>query len=164
MDTVPFGGEAAWTHPPTSGTGRDGWCWGRGVAAPEVAVAPFCHLVAHLRAEAESLSGGLVLLFDRDEHAGHFGGAKRCSAAQDTSTDIGGVMVGCPGMDELVIGGRGVSGTAAGARVASHSGRSRSMANATNKASELIRDREGGPLSRLFEGPGQVSRPCSRSK
>lgn len=114
LDTAPFGDEAAWAHPPTSGTVQDGWLWGRGAADSKVAVAMFCHLAAHLRAEAESLRGDLVLLFDLDEHTGRFGGAKRYFAAQDTPTDIGGVMIGYPGMDKLVIGGRGCTGYGCG--------------------------------------------------
>ncbi len=160
LDTAPFGDEAAWTHPPTSGTVHDGWLWGRGAADSKVAVAMFCHLAAHLRTEAELLSGDLVLLFDLDEHTGHFGGAKRYFAAQDTPTDIGGVMIGYPGMDKLVIGGRGVYRVRLRVHgVASHSGGSRSTANAVSKASAIIRALENEPLPGPAEGfgPGKLT-------
>ncbi|MGW5877767.1 M20 family metallopeptidase [Nocardiopsis terrae] len=160
LDTAPFGDEHAWTHSPTSGTVRDGWLWGRGAADSKVAVAMFCHLAAHLRTEADALCGELVLLFDLDEHTGGFGGAKRYFAAQDTPPDIGGVMIGYPGMDKLVIGGRGVYRVRLRVHgVASHSGGSKSTANAISKASAIIRALEGEPLPGAAEGfgPGKLT-------
>ncbi|GAB3727036.1 M20 family metallopeptidase [Nocardiopsis nanhaiensis] len=160
LDTAPFGDEAAWTHPPTSGAVQDGWLWGRGAADSKVAVAMFCHLAAHIRTQAESLRGDLALLFDLDEHTGNFGGAKRYFAAQDTPTDIGGVMIGYPGMDKLVIGGRGVYRVRLRVHgVASHSGGSRSTANAISKASAMIRALEGEPLPGPADGfgPGKLT-------
>jgi acetylornithine deacetylase/succinyl-diaminopimelate desuccinylase-like protein len=108
LDTAPFGDEHAWTHFPTSGVIENGWMWGRGSADSKVAVAIFCHLASRLTASTEQLHGSLVLLFDLDEHTGHFGGARQCFEGPDAPNDIAGVMIGYPGMDKLVIGARGV--------------------------------------------------------
>jgi succinyl-diaminopimelate desuccinylase len=160
LDTAPFGDEAAWTNPPTSGIVRDGWLWGRGAADSKVAVAVFCHLAAHLRTEAELVSGSVVLLFDLDEHTGGFGGAKRFFDAADTPAGIGGVMIGYPGMDKLVVGGRGVYRVRLRVHgVASHSGGSRSTANAISKAAAIVRALEGEPLPGPADGfgPGKLT-------
>ncbi|MGH3939935.1 MAG: M20/M25/M40 family metallo-hydrolase, partial [Pseudonocardiaceae bacterium] len=108
LDTAPFGDEDAWTHAPTSGVITDGWLWGRGSSDSKVAVAIFCHLAARLATTTEQLNGSVVLLFDLDEHTGGFGGAKRYFEGPDAPDDVAGVMIGYPGMDKLVIGGRGV--------------------------------------------------------
>jgi succinyl-diaminopimelate desuccinylase len=82
----------------------------------------------------EQLHGSLVLLFDLDEHTGHFGGATQYFEGPDAPRDIAGVMIGYPGMDKLVIDARGVY--RAELRVhgtASHSGASKSTPNAIDK-------------------------------
>lgn len=140
LDTAPFGDVTAWTHDPTSGVIEDGWLHGRGSADSKVAVAIFLHIAARLRAQAADLAGTLTLLFDVDEHTGNFGGAKRYFAGPNAPTDIGGVMIGYPGPDRIIIGGRGflraditVRGTAG------HTGSERTdTANAIEKASELV--------------------------
>ncbi|WP_232832188.1 M20 family metallopeptidase [Nocardiopsis sp. FIRDI 009] len=160
LDTAPFGDATAWHHPPTSGVIDNGWLWGRGAADSKVAVAVFCHLAAHLRTETANLRGDLVLLFDLDEHTGGFGGAKRFFDAPDTPTDIGGVMIGYPGMDKLVIGGRGVYRVRLRVHgVASHSGGSRSTPNAISKATAIIQalDREPLPGPAAGFGPGKLT-------
>ena len=108
LDTAPFGDESAWTHPPTSAHIKDGWMWGRGTADSKVGAAIFCHIAARLAPVAERLHGRLVLLFDVDEHTGNFGGAKRYFEGPAAPTDVAGVMIGYPGLNTLVVGGRGV--------------------------------------------------------
>src|SRR5262249_38082263 len=107
LDTAPFGDPASWRHAPTSGITDNGWLCGRGSADSKAAIAIFTHIAAHLRETVSQMRGSLTLLFDADEHTGGFGGAKRYFGASDAPRDILGVMIGYPGMDQLVIGGRG---------------------------------------------------------
>lgn len=94
--------------------------------------------VVHFQA-LSTLQGRLVLLFDVDEHTGGFGGAKRYFEGPDAPGNVAGVMIGYPGMDKLVIGGRGVHRTKLHVHgVASHSGGSQSTPNAIDKAAHLI--------------------------
>lgn len=160
LDTAPFGDEAAWRHAPTSAHIEDGWLWGRGAADSKTPVAMFCHLAARLRSETAHLRGDLVLLFDLDEHTGGFGGAKRFFEAADTPADVGGVMIGYPGLDTLVIGGRGVHRVRLRVHgTASHSGGSRSTPNAISKAAQIIhaldQARLPGPTGEF--GPGKLT-------
>jgi succinyl-diaminopimelate desuccinylase len=162
LDTAPFGDEHAWTHFPTSGVIENGWMWGRGSADSKVAVAIFCHLASRLTASTEQLHGSLVLLFDLDEHTGHFGGARQYFEGPDAPNDIAGVIIGYPGMDKLVIGARGVY--RAELRVhgtASHSGASRSTPNAIDKAAHLIQELRATDLpdgtSADFPLPGKLT-------
>jgi succinyl-diaminopimelate desuccinylase len=138
LDTAPFGDPRQWTSSPTGGEIHDGWLTGRGAADCKTAVAIFAHLGAELAAQADELAGTLTLLFDADEHTGHFGGARAYVASQPRPD---GVMIGYPGLDEIVTGARGfwratveVFGSAA------HSGsRRRAAENAIVKASRLVR-------------------------
>ncbi|GAB3173036.1 succinyl-diaminopimelate desuccinylase [Myceligenerans halotolerans] len=160
LDTAPFGDVDAWTHPPTSGVIEDGWLWGRGAADSKIAVSMFCHIAARLRTEADRLRGGLVLLFDLDEHTGHFGGAKRFFEAADAPADIGGVMIGYPGLDKLVVGGRGVYRARLRIHgVSSHSGGRRTTPNAISKAAAIVRALENQPLPGRAGGfgPGKLT-------
>ncbi|MDQ2880587.1 MAG: M20/M25/M40 family metallo-hydrolase [Actinomycetota bacterium] len=141
LDSAPFGDETAWSHPPTSGVIKDGWMWGRGSSDSKVAVAIFCHLATRLAANREQLHGSVVLLFDLDEHTGRFGGATRYFEGPDAPDDVAGVMIGYPGMDKLVIGGRGVYRVQLHVHgTASHSGGSKQSPNAIDKAAHLIRE------------------------
>jgi succinyl-diaminopimelate desuccinylase len=140
LDTAPFGDEHAWTHPPTSAVIEDGWLYGRGSADSKSGAAIFCHVAARLAAITDQLHGSLVLLFDVDEHTGGFGGAKRYFEGPDAPEDIAGVLIGYPGMDKLVIGGRGVHRAKLHVHgVASHSGGSKTTPSAIEKAAHLIR-------------------------
>jgi succinyl-diaminopimelate desuccinylase len=140
LDTAPFGDEDAWTHPPTSAVTADGWLWGRGSSDSKVGAAIFCHIAARLAAITDQWRGTLVLLFDVDEHTGGFGGAKRYFEGADAPKDVAGVMIGYPGMDKLVVGGRGVHRATLHVHgVASHSGGSKSTPNAIEKAAHLVR-------------------------
>ncbi|MGI9003806.1 MAG: M20 family metallopeptidase [Pseudonocardia sp.] len=140
LDSAPFGDENAWTHPPTSGIIHNGWLWGRGSSDSKIAVAIFCHLALRLAAIADQLHGTLVLLFDLDEHTGGFGGAKQYFEGLNAPSDVAGVMIGYPGMDKLVIGGRGVYRTQLHVHgTSSHSGGSKTTPNAVEKAAHLVR-------------------------
>jgi succinyl-diaminopimelate desuccinylase len=147
LDTAPFGDESAWTHPPTSAHITDGWMWGRGTSDSKVGAAIFCHIATRLAPLAQRLHGRLVLLFDVDEHTGHFGGAKRYFEGAGAPTDVAGVMIGYPGLDTLVVGGRGVFRTRLYVHgVSSHSGGSHASANAIDKAAQLVHALTTAPL------------------
>lgn len=104
LDTADTGDLDAWARYPFSGDTHDGWLHGRGSADSKTAVSIFAHLAAQL--DHEPLRGTLTVLFDLDEHTGGFGGIKAWLASQDRKPD--GVMIGYPGPDKVVIGGRGV--------------------------------------------------------
>ncbi|MGH3930137.1 MAG: M20 family metallopeptidase [Pseudonocardiaceae bacterium] len=162
LDSAPFGDEDAWTHPPTSGFIADGWLWGRGSSDSKAAVAIFCHLAARLATSTEQLHGSVVLLFDLDEHTGGFGGAKHYFEGADAPDDVAGVMIGYPGMDKLVIGGRGVHRAQLHVHgIASHSGGSKPSPNAIEKAAHLIRELTTAELpdgaSEQFPLPGKLT-------
>jgi succinyl-diaminopimelate desuccinylase len=140
LDTAPFGDITAWSHAPTSGLIENGWLHGRGAADSKVAIAIFLHVAARLRTQTENLHGTLTLLFDADEHTGNFGGAKRYFTGPGAPQDVAGVMIGYPGNDRIVVGGRGflradltIRGNAA------HTGSERLGANnAIEKTAQLV--------------------------
>lgn len=139
LDTAPYGDEHAWTHPPTSAVIEHGWLYGRGSADSKSGAAIFCHIAARLTSITNRLHGSLVLLFDVDEHTGGFGGARRYFEGPDAPNDVAGVIIGYPGMDKLVVGGRGVHRAKLHVHgVASHSGGSKSTPSAIDKAADLI--------------------------
>lgn len=147
LDTAPFGDESAWTHPPTSAYIEDGWMWGRGAADSKVGAAIFCHIAARLAPLAGRLHGRVVLLFDVDEHTGHFGGAKRYFEGPGAPTDVAGVMIGYPGLNTLVVGGRGVFRARLRVHgVSSHSGGSQATPNAIEKTAQLVTALTAAPL------------------
>ncbi|MEV0536770.1 M20/M25/M40 family metallo-hydrolase [Kitasatospora sp. NPDC050463] len=139
VDTAPTGDGTAWSFPPFAGDIEAGWLRGRGSADSKAAAAAFCHIAARVQAQAGSFPGRLAVLLDCDEHTGGFGGA-RAYLAQLGKQTVGGVMIGYPGLDEVVVGGRGVyrarvrvSGTGG------HSGSSRpAVANAAVRAALLV--------------------------
>jgi succinyl-diaminopimelate desuccinylase len=140
LDTAPYGDEYTWTHPPTSAVIDNGWLYGRGSADSKSGAAIFCHIAVRLNAITDQLHGSLALLFDVDEHTGGFGGAKRYFEGFDAPTDVAGVMIGYPGMDKLVVGGRGLHRAKLRVHgVASHSGGSKTTPSAIEKAAHLIR-------------------------
>ncbi|MFJ9521858.1 M20 family metallopeptidase [Kitasatospora sp. NPDC101801] len=139
LDTAPFGDESAWSFPPTSGDIEQDWLLGRGSADSKLAAATFVHIAADVHARAHELSGGLAVLLDVDEHTGHFGGALAYLADPDIPRPEG-VMIGYPGLDEVVVGGRGL--WRAHVRVhgdSGHSGSSRPTVGAMSRAARLIR-------------------------
>jgi succinyl-diaminopimelate desuccinylase len=139
LDTAPFGGEAAWTYPPASGQVAGGWLHGRGSSDSKAGAAIFAHVAARLVPAVGQLAGSLVLLFDADEHTGGFGGARAYFEGPGAPGRMDGVMIGYPGPDHLVTGGRGVLRARLHARgIASHSGGRTATPNAITKAAALV--------------------------
>lgn len=164
LDTAPFGDVDAWRYPPTSATIENGWLYGRGAADSKAAIAIFAHLANHIRHNSAQLHGTLTLLFDADEHTGNFGGAKQYFGGPDAPRDVRGVMIGYPGIDELVIGGRGfLRATVTVRGQAGHTGSQRTAdnINAIEKAAELVRQlanhRTPGPVDATLSLPPKVT-------
>jgi succinyl-diaminopimelate desuccinylase len=135
LDTATLGDGDAWTFDPFAGDIVDGWLRGRGAADAKTTVSIFSYLAADL-GPSDDLSGKLTVLFDLDEHTGGFGGIKAWLASQDRKPD--GVMIGYPGPDKIVVGGRGVWR----ARItvhgqSAHSGSQHAGINAINRATWL---------------------------
>jgi succinyl-diaminopimelate desuccinylase len=81
----------------------------------------------------------VVLLFDVDEHTGGFGGAKAYFEGPGGPGRVDGVMIGYPGVDHVVTGGRGVLRARVHVHaVAGHSGSSQTGAGAIAKAAHFI--------------------------
>ncbi|MFI9081926.1 M20 family metallopeptidase [Streptomyces sioyaensis] len=139
VDTAPYGDETAWSFPPASGDVADGWLLGRGSSDSKLAAAMFCHIAADLLPRAADLHGGLAVLLDVDEHTGGFGGA-RAYLADPHAARPAGVMIGYPGMNEVVVGGRGLwRATIAVHAPSGHSGSSRNVVGAISRAAHLVR-------------------------
>ena len=138
LDTAPFGDESDWTYPPASGEITGGWLHGRGSSDSKAGAAIFAHVAARLQQTAGQWAGSVVLLFDVDEHTGVFGGAK-AYFENDARGHVDGVMIGYPGLDHVVTGGRGVLRTRMHVHgVAGHSGASKTAPSAIAKAAALI--------------------------
>jgi succinyl-diaminopimelate desuccinylase len=139
LDTAPFGDEAAWKQSPTSAVIADGWLHGRGAADSKVGAAIFAHVLARLKSAAGRWAGSVVLLLDVDEHTGAFGGA-RAFFDDPGASRVDGVMIGYPGPDHVVTGGRGVLRARLHVHgVAGHSGSSSSVTpSAIAKAAALV--------------------------
>jgi succinyl-diaminopimelate desuccinylase len=104
----------------------------------------------------------VVLLFDVDEHTGGFGGAKAYFEGAAATRRADGVMIGYPGLDHVVTGGRGVLRARVHVRgTAGHSGSSQPSAGAIAKAADLIRNlREvpmPGPVGPEFPLPAKLT-------
>ncbi|MFI5887315.1 M20 family metallopeptidase [Streptomyces sp. NPDC051554] len=90
------------------------------------------------RCERHGQQGGLAVLLDVDEHTGGFGGA-RAYLADPGAARPAGVMIGYPGMDEVVVGGRGLWRARISVHAPSeHSGSSRSAIGAISRAAHLL--------------------------
>jgi len=130
LDTAGFGNPATWSHGPTEAVQRDGWLYGRGSADSKAGVALFAHLLQEWAAPGRApFAGRFGVLFDLDEHSGRFGGAR---AFFDLPHDgqppprPDGVIIGYPGIDHIVTGGRGfVRACVAVPGIAAHSGATR---------------------------------------
>jgi succinyl-diaminopimelate desuccinylase len=107
LDTAPFGDLDSWTAEPLSGLIRDGWLYGRGAADSKAAASIFSHIAAALAADTEHLAGRLFVIYECDEHTGNFGAAREFYGRRMRGQRIDGVMLGYPGMDRIVVGGRG---------------------------------------------------------
>lgn len=146
LDTAPFGDESAWTYPPVSGEITGGWMHGRGSSDSKAGAAIFAHIAARLQQASAHWVGSVVLLFDVDEHTGMFGGA-RAYFESGPSPRVEGVMIGYPGLDHVVTGGRGVLRARMHIHgVAGHSGTSKATASAIAKAAALISRLQSAPL------------------
>ncbi|MDG4834876.1 M20/M25/M40 family metallo-hydrolase [Solwaraspora sp. WMMD1047] len=162
-DTAPIGDETTWSFPPLAGDIVDGWLRGRGAADSKTGAAIFCHIAQRLARPITTgphhLVGSLALLFDVDEHSGGFGGARAFFAGP--GRQAAGVMIGYPGSDHVVVGGRGVFRVKLKVRgVAAHSGASRPTAcNALVKAAALIAALDAAPLP---SDPGQGFRAAPK--
>ncbi|MFE7167800.1 M20 family metallopeptidase [Streptomyces sp. NPDC057616] len=139
VDTAPYGDEDAWTFAPDCGDVVDGWLRGRGAADSKLAAAMFCRVAAEVRDRADALRGGLAVLLDADEHTGGFGGA-RAYLADAAAVRPAGVMIGYPGREEVVVGGRGLwRATIAVHADTGHSGARRTTPGAVSRAALLVR-------------------------
>ncbi|MGW3292119.1 M20 family metallopeptidase [Streptomyces sp. NPDC001002] len=139
IDTAPYGDESAWSFPPDRGDVVDGWLRGRGAADSKLAAALFCRIAAEVRERADGLRGGLAVLLDADEHTGGFGGA-RAYLADPAAERPAGVLIGYPGPDEVVVGGRGLwRATIAVYADSGHSGSRRTTPGAVSRAAQLVR-------------------------
>ncbi|GGU16214.1 M20 family metallopeptidase [Streptomyces coeruleorubidus] len=146
VDTAPYGDESAWSFPPDAGDVVDGWLRGRGAADSKLAAALFCHIAAELHGRAGELRGGLAVLLDADEHTGGFGGA-RAYLADPAAARPAGVMIGYPGLEEVVVGGRGLWRARIAVHATSgHSGSSRAAVGAVSRAARLVRLLDEAPL------------------
>jgi succinyl-diaminopimelate desuccinylase len=159
LDTAPFGDEAAWTHPPTSGEIVNGWLHGRGACDSKTGAAIFAHIATRLHRAAGQWAGSVALLLDVDEHTGGFGGAK---AFFEASPRPDGVMIGYPGLDHIITGGRGVLRARLHVHgIAGHSGASSATPSAIAKAAGLISRLHGidlpGPASPGFPLPARLT-------
>ena len=163
VDTAPYGDPVAWRYPPDRPSIADGWLYGRGSADSKAGIAVFCHVLAALSRQRDSLAGNVGFVFDAEEHVGTFAGIRRYMEQRDAMPDpapIAGVMIGYPGNDRLVVGARGflrarlqLHGRAA------HSGSSsRSGVNAIERARELLRLLAEAPLP-----PGNADFPLAPS-
>lgn len=137
LDTAPFGNLDAWDTPPSEPHESDGWLIGRGAADSKAAVALFAHLAAELQQTASALHGRLLVLFDADEHTGHFSGVKSFLRQYPT---IDGAMIGYPGNDRVIAGARGFfRATITVNGIGGHSGGHTSLTqNAIHKAALLV--------------------------
>ncbi len=139
LDTAPFGDESAWKMPPTSAVVADGWLHGRGSSDSKAGAAIFAHILARLKADPDRWAGSVALLLDVDEHTGAFGGA-RAFFEDPAAPRAEGVMIGYPGPDHVVTGGRGVLRTRLHVHgVAGHTGSSSTVTpSAIAKAAALV--------------------------
>lgn len=138
VDTASFGDEEAWTFPPTAGDIVDGFLRGRGAADSKLAASTFCHIAADLLPHAATLHGGLAVLLDVDEHTGGFGGARAYLADPEAAIPAG-VMIGYPGLNDVVVGGRGLwRATLTVFADSGHSGSSRTVLSAVSRAARLV--------------------------
>ena len=148
--------------PPLSGEITGGWLHGRGSSDSKAGAAIFAHVAARLQAASGGFDGSVVLLFDVDEHTGGFGGAKAYFEGSGSPDRVDGVMIGYPGLDHVVTGGRGVLRTRLDVHAtAAHSGSSQAGAGAIAKAADLIRELRGaelpGPAGPGFPLPARLT-------
>jgi succinyl-diaminopimelate desuccinylase len=117
-DVVPPGDAADWTHPPFSGTVKDGSLWGRGAVDMKGGIAAFVAAVAqHLREQGRPESwpngGSISLLITGDEEGPAVNGTKKLlESISEHGQSIDHCLVGEPSSinelgDSIKIGRRG---------------------------------------------------------
>jgi succinyl-diaminopimelate desuccinylase len=147
LDTAGYGNVDAWTHHPATPVITGDWMWGRGSADSKAGAAIFAHIAARLAQATDTMHGSLVLLLDVDEHTGRFGGARRYFEGADAPADVAGVMIGYPGIDHVIVGGRGIHRSRLHVSgVSSHSGGRHRTPNAIEKAARLVQAVSSAPL------------------
>lgn len=153
LDTAGFGDAATWKGPPTEPRIEDGWLHGRGSADSKGGAALFAHLLQDFSHARDRFAGRIGVLFDLDEHSGRFGGARAFfdhppPGGPEPRPD--GVIIGYPGMERIVTGGRGFLRARLTVHgVAAHSGATRRRGlNAITRATALARALEAVPLPR----------------
>ncbi|MDM0014404.1 M20 family metallopeptidase [Variovorax sp. J22P168] len=151
LDTAGFGDAATWHSAPTEPRIAEGWLYGRGSADSKGGATLFAHLLREFGRQPDRFAGRLGVLFDLDEHSGGFGGAR---AFFDHPHEGGppprpdGVIIGYPGMDRIVTGGRGFLRARIAVRgIAAHSGASRQRGlNAISRATALAQALDAAAL------------------
>ena len=103
----------------------------------------------------------MVLLFDVDEHTGAFGGARAYFEGPGVPSRVDGVMIGYPGLDHLIVGGRGVLRACVQVHgIAGHSGGNKTTPSAVAKAAALIEELHSaglpGPAGPAFPLPAKL--------
>jgi succinyl-diaminopimelate desuccinylase len=152
LDTAGFGDAATWTGSSTTDARiADGWLHGRGSADSKGGAALFAHLLEDFGRERDRFAGRLGVLFDLDEHSGRFGGARAFFDHPHDGTPPprpDGVLIGYPGMERIVTGGRGFLRARLGVHgIAAHSGATRRRGlNAITRATALVQALEAAPL------------------
>jgi succinyl-diaminopimelate desuccinylase len=150
LDTADLGDVAAWSRDPFSGDIDDqGWLHGRGAADSKAAAAIFCHVAGHLAADPGRFTGTASVLLDLDEHTGGFGGIRAYLAEQTAPVD--GVMIGYPGPEKIVVGGRGFHRTRI--TVYGQAGHTASRTPTTSAVTRAVR------LATALEGAAPVDAP-----
>ena len=142
LDTADVGDPTAWRRDPFSGDVQAGWLYGRGSSDSKTAVAVFAHLVADLAQRAD-FSGRVTVLYDLDEHTGGFAGIRRYLDGLDRLPN--GVMIGYPGSERIIVGGRGFfrAAVVVHGRAEHTASRRGGPSNALTRAAELIRLLDG---------------------
>jgi succinyl-diaminopimelate desuccinylase len=147
VDTALYGDSHAWHHPPDRATIANGWMYGRGSADSKAGISVFCHVLADLLSRARELSGSLCFVFDAEEHSGSFAGFRSYLDVRGAAP-LAGVMIGYPGNDRLVTGGRGFLRSRLMVHgISAHSGSSSSRGvNAIDRARRLLEKIANEPL------------------
>lgn len=99
------------------------------------------------------------MLLDVDEHTGAFGGA-RAYLADPAAAHPAGVMIGYPGLEDVVVGGRGLwRATITVHAPSGHSGSSRQVVGAISRAAHLVRLLDAAQLPGADAGSGFLLPP-----
>jgi len=135
---------------------------GRGSSDSKAGAAIFAHVAARLHQAASRWHGSVVLLFDVDEHTGAFGGARAYFEGPGAPSRVDGVMIGYPGLNHLIIGGRGVLRARVQVHgIAGHSGGNKTTPSAVTKAVALIQELHSaglpGPAGPAFPLPAKLT-------